>query len=52
MLIYVVYLVVKSIVKRIPSKDKAKVENGKKKSERSYDLNQVQDAEFREINKD
>jgi len=52
-LIYIVYLVVKSIANNISRKDKAKVESGEKnKSQRSYDLNQVEDAEFREVKKD
>jgi hypothetical protein len=49
-LLYVIYLVVKSIITRIPNKDKPKVEN--KEGNRSYDLNQVQDAEFREVKKE
>ncbi|MCI0448334.1 MAG: hypothetical protein L0Y79_00930 [Chlorobi bacterium] len=51
-LIYIVYLVVKSIAGRISERNKSRVEDGtKKKKDRSYDVNQVEDAEFREVNK-
>jgi len=51
-LIYLIYIAVKVILKSISLKGKDRVEDGNKsKSKRSYDINQVQDAEFREVNK-
>lgn len=52
-LVYLVYLIIRSIMRNVLNKDKTGVENGnKKKTRRQYDLNQVQDAEFREVKKD
>jgi hypothetical protein len=44
---------VKGILRAINNKETKKVEDeAKNKSRRSYDLNQAEDAEFREIKKD
>ena len=52
-LVYLAYLILKNIIRNVSNKDKTRVENGNKnKTRRSYDLNQVQDAEFREVKKD
>jgi cell division protein FtsB len=50
---YLVYIIVKGILRAINNKETKKVEDeAKNKSRRSYDLNQAEDAEFREIKKD
>jgi hypothetical protein len=50
--LYLAYLIAKSILRRISDKGKNTVEDGsRKKRERSYDIDQIQDAEFREVNK-
>jgi hypothetical protein len=50
-LVYLAYLVLKGVIRGM--KDRTNSENSnEKKPPRSYDPNQVQDAEFREVKKD
>lgn len=52
-LVYLAYLIIRNIMRNVLNKDKTRVENGNKnKTRRQYDLNKVQDAEFREVKKD
>jgi len=51
MLVYIAYLVLKGIIRGFSEKTGSQNINGKK-TRRSYDLDQVQDAEFREIKKE
>jgi hypothetical protein len=52
-LVYLAYLVLRGIIRNISDKNKTGVGNiNKNKTPRSYDPNQVQDAEFREVKKD
>lgn len=49
-LIYIVYLLVRSFLAK--QKRKAAGSNNEPQKKRNYNLNDIQDAEFREVNKD
>lgn len=51
-LVYLGYLIIRSVLRNILD-NKARNQNGAdKKSKRTYNLNDAEDAEFREVNKD
>jgi len=51
-LLYLGYLIIRSVLRNILD-NKARNQNAaEKKSKRSYNLNDAEDAEFREVNKD
>ncbi len=52
-LLYFIYLVVKIIIRSINGSKEIKTQNPKDTSQkRTYDVNKIQDAEFREVKKD
>jgi hypothetical protein len=50
-LIYLVYLLLRNIVRNISAKQSREKMDAEKKN-RKYDMNRIQDAEFREVKKD
>jgi hypothetical protein len=51
-LLYLGYLIIRSILRNILDKNAGKQNGADKKSKRTYNLNDAEDAEFREVNKD
>lgn len=50
-LIYLAYLIIRSVLRNV-IENKARKQNAEKKNKRTYNLNEVQDAEFREVKED
>lgn len=51
-LIYLAYLIIRMILRNVIESKARKKSNTEKKNKRAYNLNEVQDAEFREVKKD
>ncbi|KXK40996.1 MAG: hypothetical protein UZ05_CHB002003199 [Chlorobi bacterium OLB5] len=48
-LIYLAYLIFKRILKNVSQKQKNKVSGNENLKSRNYDINMIEDAEFREV---
>ncbi len=51
-LIYLAYLIIRSVLRNIINRSSVNPPHKEEKPHRTYNLDQVQDAEFREIKKD
>jgi capsular polysaccharide biosynthesis protein len=51
-LLYLAYLIIRSVLRNILDNKVKKQSGAEKKSKRTYNLNDAEDAEFREVNKD
>lgn len=51
-LVYLGYLIIRSVLRNILDNKARKQSEAEKKSKRTYNLNDAEDAEFREVNKD
>ena len=51
-LLYLFYLIARSIIRNLAKKNSRKQDESEQKTKRTYNIDQVQDAEFREVKKD